>query len=551
MLHEPVRPAPEPFRPKLVVALAEGYSAATLKADTLAGLTVAVVALPLSMAIAIASGLPPEHGLFAAVVGGFLISALGGSRFQVGGPAGAFIVLVAAAVADIGVAGMLTATLISGVLLMLVGALKLGTYVKYIPYPVTVGFTAGIGVIILTSQISPFLGLTLAGPEPSAVIPNIVALWQARETVNPAAMAVAVGTILVILLLRHLRPHWPGMLIAVAAAAACVAAFGLPVETIGTRFGEMPRMLPAIRLPELTGEALVAAMPYALSFTLLGAIESLLSAVVADGMTGRRHRSNVELVGQGAANIAAGLFGAMPVTGTIARTATNVRAGARTPVAGMVHALTIMAVMLVAAPLASFVPLAALAGVLAVVAWGMLEREAMAVLIRTSRADALLVGAVFLLTVFRDLTEAIVVGVAFGALLFIRRMSEAVAVEPAHEVRDLELAADPDVVVYRVKGAFFFASATTVGSVLERIADRHQAFVVDFEAVPFIDSSGARTIELLARKAERQGVRLVLTGLTPAVAPVLAAHGVAAPRVVVADTIADAVAALKVAGTDP
>jgi SulP family sulfate permease len=551
MLHDPVRPVPEPFRPKLLVALAEGYTAATLKADALAGLTVAVVALPLSMAIAIASGLPPEHGLFAAVVGGFLISALGGSRFQVGGPAGAFIVLVGAAVADIGVAGMLTATLISGVLLALVGALKLGTYVKYVPYPVTVGFTAGIGVIILASQISPFLGLTLVGPEPSAVIPKLAALWQARETVTPAAMAVAVGTILAILLLRHLRPHWPGMLIAVALAAATVAAFGLPVETIGTRFGEMPRMLPAIHLPELTAEALVAAMPYALSFTLLGAIESLLSAVVADGMTGRRHRSNVELVGQGAANIAAGLFGAMPVTGTIARTATNVRAGARTPVAGMIHALTIMAVMLVAAPLASFVPLAALAGVLAIVAWGMLEREAIAVLMRTSRADALVVAAVFLLTVFRDLTEAIVVGVAFGALLFIRRMSEAVAVEPAHEVRDLELAADPDVVVYRVKGAFFFASAATVGSVLERIADRHQAFVVDFEAVPFIDSSGARAIELLARKAERQGVRLVLTGLTPAVAPALAAHGVAAPRVVVADTIAEAVAALKAGGTDP
>jgi SulP family sulfate permease len=217
----------------------------------------------------------------------------------------------------------------------------------------------------------------------------------------------------------------------------------------------------------------------------------------------------------------------------------------------MIHALTIMVVMLVAAPLASFVPLAALAGVLAVVAWGMLEREAMAVLIRTSRADALVVAAVFLLTVFRDLTEAIVVGVAFGALLFIRRMSEAVAVEPAHEVRDLALAADPDVVVYRVKGAFFFASAATVGSVLERIADRHRAFVVDFGAVPFIDSSGARAIELLARKAERQGVRLVLTGLTPAVAPALAAHGVAAPRVVVADTIEDAVAALKAAATDP
>lgn len=545
MLHEAVRPAPEPFRPKLITALAEGYGGATLRADAFAGLTVAVVALPLSMAIAIASGLAPEHGLFAAVVGGFLVSALGGSRFQIGGPAGAFIVLVAAAVADIGVQGMLTATLISGVLLAVIGALKLGTYVKYVPYPVTVGFTAGIGVIILASQIAPFLGLRLEAREPAEILPKLAVLWEARATFSPAAAGVAAATVATIVALRRLRPHWPGMLVAVALAAAAVAALGLPVETVGSRFGDMPRMLPALSPPPLDPAALTAALPYALSFTLLGAIESLLSAVVADGMTGRRHRSNVELVGQGAANAVAALFGAMPVTGTIARTATNVRAGARTPVSGMIHALALMAVMLVAAPLAAFIPLAALAGVLAVVAWGMMEREAMVALLRASRADALVVAAVFLLTVFRDLTEAIVVGVAFGALLFIRRMSEAVAVEPAHEVRDLALAADPDVVVYRVKGAFFFASAATVGSVLERIADRHRAFVVDFEAVPFIDSTGARAIELLAHKAERQGVRLVLTGLTPSVEPVLAAHGVGAPRVSVAATIAEAVAALR------
>lgn len=551
MLHDPVRPAPEPFRPKLISALSEGYRRADLRHDALAGLTVAVVALPLSMAIAIASGLPPQHGLFAAVVGGFLVSALGGSRFQIGGPAGAFIVLVSAAVADIGVAGMLTATLMSGAFLVVVGALRLGAYVKYVPYPVTVGFTAGIAVIILASQIAPFLGLSLDGPEPAAVLPKLAALWRARDTFSPAAAGVAAGTVAAIVALRRARPHWPGMLIAVALAAAATAALGLPVETVGSRFGAMPRSVPLPAPPPLSPAALLEALPHALSFTLLGAIESLLSAVVADGMTGRRHRSSVELVGQGVANIAAGLCAAMPVTGTIARTATNVRAGARTPVAGMIHALAILALMLVAAPLAAHVPLAALAGVLVVVAWGMMEREAMVTLLRASRADALLVAAVFLLTVFRDLTEAIVVGVAFGALLFIRRMSEAVAVEPAHEVRDLDLAADPDIVVYRVKGAFFFASAATVGSVLERIADRHRAFVVDFEAVPFIDSSGARAIELLVRKAERQGVRLVLTGLTPAVAPVLRAHGVGGHGVTVAGTIADAVEMLRAAPGQP
>jgi SulP family sulfate permease len=407
---------------------------------------------------------------------------------------------------------------------------------------VTVGFTAGIGVIILASQVAPFLGLVLAGPEPSAVLPKLAALWDVRATLNPAAVACALGTVVLILGLRKLRPHWPGMLIAVALAAATVAALGLPVETIGSRFGAMPRSLGLPALPEITGETLVAALPYAISFTLLGAIESLLSAVVADGMTGRRHRSNVELVGQGVANAATALFGGMPVTGTIARTATNVRAGGRTPVAGMIHAASLLLFMLIAAPLVAFIPLAALAGVLAVVAWGMLEREAMATLVRTSRADAVVVAAVFLLTVFRDLTEAIVVGIAFGALLFIKRMSESVAVEMAREEVHPDLDADPDVVVYRLKGAVFFGAAATVGSVLERIADQHKAFVVDFQAVPFIDSSGARAMELLARKAERQGVRLCLTGLGPQVAEALAAQGVAAPRVGVFPTVAAAVA---------
>jgi SulP family sulfate permease len=545
MFHDPARPAPEPFRPKLVTALAEGYRAADLRADALAGLTVAVVALPLSLAIAIASGVAPEHGLVAAVVGGFLVSGLGGSRFQIGGPAGAFIVLVSASVADIGVEGMILATLISGLMLAVVGALKLGTYVKYIPYPVTVGFTAGIGTIILASQIAPFLGLRVDGPEPSTILPKLAALWAARATVSLPALLVALGTVAMIMALRRLKPHWPGMLIAVAIAAVTVAAAGLPSETVGSRFGAMPRGLPWPALPPLGPEAFLAALPYAVSFTLLGAIESLLSAVVADGMTGRRHRSNVELVGQGAANLAAALFGGMPVTGTIARTATNVRAGAHSPVSGMIHSLALLGFMLAAAPLVAFVPLAALAGVLVVVAWGMLERDAVATLLRASRTDALVTATVFGLTVFRDLTEAIVVGVALGALLFIKRMSEAVAVEPAHEERDLALAADPDFVVYRVKGAFFFAAAATVSSVLERIADQHRAFVVDFAAVPFIDSTGARAMELLARKAERQGVRLVLTGLGESTEPVLRAHGVAQPRVLVYPTIAEAVAALK------
>jgi sulfate permease, SulP family len=537
-------PAPDPFAPKLLTAFREGYRAADLRADVLAGLTVAVVALPLSLAIAIASGVAPEQGLIAAIVGGFFVSMLGGSRYQVGGPAGAFIVLVAGTVAAIGVEGMILATLMSGVMLALVGAFRLGTYVKYVPYPVTVGFTAGIGTIILASQVAPFLGLTVPG-EPADILPKLAALWAARATFTPQALMVSLATVTVILGLKRLRPGWPGMLIAVAAASVGVALLGLPVETIGSRFGEMPRGPGLPQVPMISGAALAEALPYAIAFTLLGAIESLLSAVVADGMTGRRHRSNVELVAQGVANVATALFGGMPVTGTIARTATNVRAGARSPVAGMVHSVALLLFLVAAAPLVAFIPLAALAGVLAVVAWGMLERHAMAVLLRTSRADALVVATVFGLTVFRDLTEAIVVGIALGALMFIRRMSEAAGVEQAGEDTGPSDAADPEVVVYRVKGAFFFASAATVGSVLDRIADRHRAFVVDFSAVPFIDSTGARAMDLLAGKAERQGVRLLISGLSPGVAPALSAAGVAAPRVSVFPTLSDAVAALR------
>ncbi|MDX5350177.1 MAG: sodium-independent anion transporter, partial [Paracoccaceae bacterium] len=363
------------YLPKLLTVWREGYGLADLRADALAGLTVAIVALPLSMAIAIASGVGPERGLYTAIVGGFLVSALGGSRYQIGGPAGAFIVLVAACVMQTGLSGLILATFLSGFVLIAAGALRLGTYIRYIPYPVTVGFTAGIAVIIFASQLREMFGLTLPGAEPGEIIEKVRALWAARGTVTWAAVAVAGLTAAVILGLRHLRPHWPGMLIGVALASVAAAALSLPVETIGTRFGALPQMLPVPALPDLSLAAMQAALPWALSFALLGAIESLLSAVVADGMSGARHRSNAELVAQGLANIGSALFGGFCVTGTIARTATNVRAGSRGPISGMLHALFILVFLLVAAPLAAYIPLAALAGVLAVVAWGMAERH--------------------------------------------------------------------------------------------------------------------------------------------------------------------------------
>jgi SulP family sulfate permease len=549
----------ELFTPKLVTVLRERYRFLDFKADLLAGLTVAIVALPLSMAIAIASGVTPDRGLYTAIVGGFVISALGGSRFQIGGPAGAFIVLVSATVAQHGVDGLILATLLSGAILLCVGALRLGTFIKYIPYPVTVGFTAGIAVIIFASQIKELLGLKLSGNEPGPFIPKLVALGQALPTINPATVAVSVISIAVIVLVRRFRPLWPAFIIAAGVAAMLVWAFGLPVETIGSRFGGIPPALPAPRLPDLSLDKVTAVLPNALSFALLGGIESLLSAVVADSMTGRRHRSNCELVAQGVGNIASAMFGGFCVTGTIARTATNVRAGARSPVAGMMHSVILLLFMAVAAPLASYIPLAGLAGVLAVVAWNMAEKHEFATLVRASRGDAVVLLATFLLVVFRDLTEGILVGFGLGVLLFLRRMEHAVEVDHAiplveedvadrangnrREPYDAVLATDPDVVVYRISGAFFFGAASSVGAALERIGEHPKAYVIDFSAVPILDSTAAATIEGFARKARRHGAAVYIAGAAPSIRRVLLTHGVRPPHVRFRAKLTDAVAA--------
>ncbi|MCA1300518.1 SulP family inorganic anion transporter [Stappia indica] len=545
----------ELFTPKLITVLREGYTLANLRADAIAGLTVAIVALPLSMAIAIASGAPPAAGLYTAIIGGFLVSALGGSRFQIGGPAGAFIVLVATTVQLHGMDGLILATILSGLILIVVGFLRLGTYIKFIPYPVTVGFTAGIAVIIAASQIKELFGLTLAGPEPGPLLEKLPVLWQALPSLDPASVALALATIGVILGLKRLSPNAPGMLVAVVGAGAAVALFDLPVATIGSRFGGIPDSLPLPSLPVPDMAKVIAVLPSAVAFALLGSIESLLSAVVADGMTGRRHRSNCELVGQGVANIASGLFGGFCVTGTIARTATNVRAGAHGPVAGMLHSLFLLLFVLVAAPLARFIPLACLAGVLLVVAWNMFERQAFATLLRVSRGDAAVLLATFLLTVFRDLTEAIIVGFALGSVLFIHRMSKTTAIDThtpfvaedraddangERQPYDEADAADPNVVVYRISGVFFFGAAASIGAVLDRISDTHRALVIDFAAVPFVDSTAAHTIEGLVRKATRRGVRVVLTGTSHDLRKDLFAHGIKPPLVRYEETIARA-----------
>jgi sulfate permease, SulP family len=403
------------YRPKLVTVLSEGYGLDRFRRDMLAALTVAIVALPLSMAIAVASGVSPERGLYAAVIGGFLVSALGGSRYQIGGPAGAFIVLVSATVTRFGLEGLLLTVFISGFMLTLIGLLRLGSLIRYIPHAVTVGFTAGIAVTIFASQLRDLGGLQLTGAEPGPLLPKLAVLGQALPTVNLSALAVGFDTAALIFLLRRFAPSWPGMLIAVVLAALAAWMFHLPVETIGSRFGQLPDGLPGPRLPTMSYATILEVLPTALSFTLLGAVESLLSAKVADGMTGRKHRYNMEVVAQGIANIASAIFGGISVTGTIARTATNIRAGASSPISGMLHALFVLLFMVLGARLASFVPLSALAGVLVVVCWNMAEKEEFWRLLHAWRPACVLI-ATFGMTLIEDLTFGIIAGCALAAM---------------------------------------------------------------------------------------------------------------------------------------
>jgi SulP family sulfate permease len=397
------------YRPKLFTILAEGYGWVAFRADVMAGLTVAVVALPLSMAIGVASGVPPERALYAAIIGGFLVSALGGSRVQVGGPAGAFIVLVSATVASRGIDGLMTVVIMSGLFLLVMGLSGLGNLIRYIPHEVTVGFTCGIAVIIAASQLHDFAGLTLTGSEPGPIFQKLAALVAALPSLNPSALLLGAGSAATIFALRRWRPFWPGMLIAVIGASLLATLLRLPVETIGSRFGGLPAGLPAPHLPDLSMDHALPLLPTALSFTLLGAIESLLSAKVADTMTGRKHRSNMELVAQGIANIASAIFGGISVTGTIARTATNIRAGARSPVAGMLHSVFLLGFVLVAAPLAAFIPLASLAGLLLVVCWNMAEKKAFVELL-ADRNSTIVLLVTFILTVAVDLATGVGAG---------------------------------------------------------------------------------------------------------------------------------------------
>lgn len=552
----PPRPTfAELFTPKLVTILREGYGWSELRADAAAGLTVAIVALPLSMAIAIGSGLSPDKGLYAAIIGGFLVSALGGSRFQIGGPAGAFIVLIAAVVERHGYDGLVLATMMAGVMMIAIGFLRLGTFIKYIPFPVIIGFTAGIAVIIFASQLRELLGIDMTH-EPAALLPKLAAMWANIQSIKPTAIALSILAVGIILGLRQWRPRWPGFLISVGAVSLLAFGLQLDVATIGTRFGGIPSMLPAPALPAFDLARMQAVLPDAIAIALLGSIESLLSAVVADGMTGRRHRSNCELVAQGAANIGAVAFGGMCVTGTIARTATNIRAGARGPVSGMLHALYVLLFMLLFAPFVAYVPLVSLGAVLAFVAWNMAEKREFVRLLRASWGDAAVLIATFLLTIFADLMIAIGVGVTLSAFMFLHRMAEAVEVQTggrlvAEDEADKLGDATPtyapdmdggDIQVYRISGAFFFGAAAAVSSVLDRIGQRPKVFILDFTNVPLVDSTATNTLEGFVHKLEGGGTRVYFAGASGRVRQALVTAGLREPHVRYAATLEEAVA---------
>jgi len=407
------------MKPKILTTLAS-YDRQQFISDLIAGVTVAMVALPLSLAIAIASGAGPEKGLVTAIVGGFLISFLGGSRVQIGGPTGAFIVVVFAIIVEHGYDGLVLATFMAGMIMLAAGFLRAGNLVAYVPEPVINGFTIGIGIIIATSQIKDLFGLSITQVPPE-FLPKIEALWSARDTLSFAALGIGVATMVLIVALRRLAPRFPGLMVAVGFTSALVALTALPVDTIFSRFGTLPSTLPVPSFPDISLERVIELLPSALIIAFLASVESLLSAMVADRMMGGRHRPNAEVLAQGFANIGSALFGGLPATGAIARTATNVRAGGKTPVAGIVHALTILLVMLLAAPLAGYLAMPALAGLLILTAWNMSEPHKWRGYTQTRVSDRVLLVLTLVLTVLADLTVAIGVGVTIGLALRLRR----------------------------------------------------------------------------------------------------------------------------------
>jgi SulP family sulfate permease len=526
---EPLAPAAEPTlitpleperprQPKLIAAL-RGYTYQTFVADVTAGITVGFVALPLAMAFAISSGVPPESGIYCAIVTGFLISALGGSRVQIGGPTGAFVVVISGIVATYGIEGLFLCTMMGGVMLVILGVTGMGTAVKYIPRPVVVGFTNGIAIIIASTQIKDFLGLTV-DRMPGDFVGRMAALGRSLGTISPSATLLSVACLTLLIVCLRRRTRIPGTIVALAAGTLITAMFGLHVDTIQTRFHGIPSGFPELQFHAFAPGLLLTLLPPAFTVAMLGAIESLMSAVVADRLSGDRHNPNVELVAQGIANIASPLFGGLPATGAIARTATNIRSGAKTPIAGIVHALTLLAVVLFAAPLAGYIPMPVLAAILFAVAWNMGEWTELPMVFRMSRTDILVWVVTFALTVFADLTQAVEVGMALAALLFIRTVATTTTV--AEITEQFTQQGRPDalydkqipayVAVFKINGPFLFGATDKLKGILDRMDRLPPIVILRLRYMTATDATGLQAITDLGEAVRASGRAFLVAG---------------------------------------
>jgi len=515
------------LKPKLITVFKQGYTAQIFAKDLTAGIIVGIVALPLAIAFAIASGVKPEQGLYTAIVAGLLISVLSGSRVQIGGPTGAFIVIIYGIVQKFGYDGLAIATIMAGVLLVIMGIAKLGSVIKYIPYPVTVGFTSGIALVIAAGQIRDLLGLQME-KVPAEFIEKLVAYSEHIGTITPAAGTLGIATIVIVFLWPRVTHRVPGSLVAILVTTAIVPLFNLPVETIGSRFGSVSGALPSLHIPHVEWRMVSSLVSPAITIALLAGIESLLSAVVADGMTGRKHRSNMELVAQGVANIASPLFGGIPATGAIARTATNIKNGGLTPVSGIIHALTLLLIMLFLGKWAALIPMATLAGILIVVAYNMSEWHHFVKLLKSPKSDIAVLVVTFLLTVLVDLTVAIQAGVVLAALLFMKRMADVtqlgyITSMVGYEEDEEDSSEDPNsikrftvpkgVEVFEVNGPFFFGAAERFKHTLNLIVEKPKVLILRTRTVLSMDATGLRALEEVYDMTKQDGSVLILAGV--------------------------------------
>jgi SulP family sulfate permease len=505
--------------PKSVECL-KNYKRSDFAADLTSGITVGLVALPLAMAFGISSGVTPQAGIYTAIIAGFLISALGGSKTQIGGPTGAFVVVIAAIIAKHGLSGLLMVTMMAGAILVFLGLTGLGNAVKFIPRPVIIGFTNGIAVLIASTQIKDFLGLRVAAKVPSEFIERMRFIAENLNTADFLAIVIALASLAVILVFPRFTKRVPGSIVALLGATACVGLLGIPVETIGSKFGGIPSGLPQFQMPAFRMDLIIPLLPSALTVALLAAIESLLSAVVADTMSNDRHNSNVELVAQGIANLTVPLFGGIPVTGAIARTATNIRSGARSPFSGMIHALTLLGIILFAAPLARFIPLATLAAVLFVVAYNMGEWREIPMILRLNRKEISVWLITFVLTVVADLTIAVEVGMMLAALLYIYQVSRTTVVAPLsseaiekgkdHILQDISI---PHYVsIFHIQGPLLFGAAEKLSQLSYQLADLQPIVVLRMRYMTAIDATGLYAIEQFYEKLHESGRTLLLCG---------------------------------------